>query len=123
MKIKRVFVIGGGLMGSGIAQVCAQADIQVCLYDISQEALDKALKGISWSVGKFIEKGRLKEDLDAIMGRIRTSSELGAASEADLIIQPDVSSFGILEFAAYEPIIEIGYQAAREELSAWSGVQ
>lgn len=87
MQIKSVFVTGGGLMGSGIAQVCAQAGIQVCLYDISQEALDKGLKGITWSVGKFIEKGTLKEELDAIMGRIRTSSELGEASEADLIIE------------------------------------
>jgi 3-hydroxybutyryl-CoA dehydrogenase len=87
MRIKSVFVTGGGLMGSGIAQVCAQAGIEVCLYDISQEALDKGLKGIAWSVGKFIEKGRLQEDLEAIMGRIRTSSELGEASEADLIIE------------------------------------
>jgi len=87
MQIKSVFVTGGGLMGSGIAQVCAQAGLQVCLYDISQEALDKGLKGITWSVGKFIEKGRLKEDLETIMGRIRTSSELGAAAEADLIIE------------------------------------
>lgn len=87
MQIKSVFVTGGGLMGSGIAQVCAQAGLQVCLYDISQEALDKGLKGISWSVGKFIEKGRLNEDLEAIMGRIRTSSEVGEASEADLIIE------------------------------------
>lgn len=87
MQIKSVFVTGGGLMGSGIAQVCAQAGIQVCLFDISQEALDKGVKGITWSVGKFIEKGTLKEDLETIMGRIKTSSELGMASEADLIIE------------------------------------
>ena len=87
MKIKSVFVTGGGLMGSGIAQVCAQAGIQVCLFDISQEALDKGVKGITWSVGKFIEKGTLKEDLETVMGRIKTSSDLGKASEADLIIE------------------------------------
>jgi len=87
MQIKGVFVTGGGLMGSGIAQVCAQAGIQVCLFDISQKALDKGVKGITWSVGKFIEKGTLKEDLETIMGRIKTSSELGMASEADLIIE------------------------------------
>jgi len=87
MQIKSVFVTGGGLMGSGIAQVCAQAGIQVCLFDISQKALDKGVKGITWSVGKFIEKGTLKEDLETIMGRIKTSSELGTASEADLIIE------------------------------------
>jgi 3-hydroxybutyryl-CoA dehydrogenase len=80
MQIKKVFVIGSGLMGSGIAQVCAQAGITACLYDISQEALDKALKTITWSVGKFIEKGTLKEDLKTITGRISTSSTLGYRS-------------------------------------------
>jgi 3-hydroxybutyryl-CoA dehydrogenase len=87
MQIKKVFVIGSGLMGSGIAQVCAQAGITACLYDISQEALSKALKDISWSVGKFIEKGTLKEELKTVMGRISTSSTMAAASEADLIIE------------------------------------
>src|SRR4030042_5141687 len=87
MQIKKVFVIGSGLMGSGIAQVCAQAGIKVCLYDISQQALDKALKDITWSVGKFIEKGTLKEDLKIVMGRISTSSRIAGASEADLIIE------------------------------------
>jgi 3-hydroxybutyryl-CoA dehydrogenase len=87
MQIKKVFVIGSGLMGSGIAQVCAQVGIQACLYDISQQALDKALKDIAWSVGKFVEKGTLKEELKIIMGRISTSSNVAAASEAELIIE------------------------------------
>jgi len=67
MGIQKVLVIGSGLMGSGIAQVCAQAGIQVFLYDVSQEALVKAIKTIDWSVGKFIEKGKLDEDKDSIM--------------------------------------------------------
>ncbi len=87
MQINKVFVLGSGLMGSGIAQVCAQAGIEACLYDISQQALDKALKDITWSVGKFIEKGTLKGDLKTITGRISTSSSLAAASDADLVIE------------------------------------
>ena len=55
MQIKKVIVVGSGLMGSGIAQVCAQAGIQVFLNDVSQAALNKAIKNIEWSVGKFIE--------------------------------------------------------------------
>jgi len=58
MDIQKVLVIGSGLMGSGIAQVCAQAGIQVGLHDVSKDALDKALKSIDWSVGKFVEKGK-----------------------------------------------------------------
>lgn len=87
MKIQSVFVVGSGLMGSGIAQVCAQSGLQVCINDVSQEILDKALKSISWSAGKFVEKGKLTEKLETIMGRIRTVTDLKAAAQADLVIE------------------------------------
>ncbi|MBW1961898.1 MAG: 3-hydroxyacyl-CoA dehydrogenase family protein [Deltaproteobacteria bacterium] len=87
MSIQKVMVVGAGLMGSGICQVCAQAGLEVFLNDISQEVLDKALKSISWSVGKFIEKGRLTEPIDAILERIHTVKDLDAAKEVDLVIE------------------------------------
>jgi 3-hydroxybutyryl-CoA dehydrogenase len=87
MAIEKVFVVGSGLMGSGIAQVCAQVGIQVFISDISQEILNKALKNIAWSVGKFVEKGKLKESLETIMGRIRTGIDFAAAGQADLAIE------------------------------------
>ncbi len=87
MKIQNVFVVGSGLMGSGIAQVCAQSGLQVCINDVSQEILDKALKSIAWSAGKFIEKGKLAEKLETIMGRIRTTTDLKAAAQTDLVIE------------------------------------
>lgn len=61
MEIKKIFIVGAGLMGSGIAQVCAQSEINVVLNDISKEAIDKGLKDIAWSVSKFIEKGKLRK--------------------------------------------------------------
>lgn len=87
MAIQKVFIVGSGLMGNGIAQVCAQAGIQVFMNDINQEILDRALKNISWSVGKFIEKGKLKEKLETIMGRIRTGTDFTAAAQVDLAIE------------------------------------
>ncbi len=87
MDIKKVFVVGSGLMGSGIAQVCAQSGLEVVLYDIDTEALNKALKSIEWSVGKFVEKGELKEGKSAIMGRIETASDFSAAAECGLFIE------------------------------------
>ena len=87
MSIKKIFVIGSGLMGSGIAQVCAQTGIKVLLYDINPEALKKALENIDWSVGKFIEKGKVKEDKATIISRIKTVSDYSGISEADLIIE------------------------------------
>ncbi|RLB35271.1 MAG: 3-hydroxybutyryl-CoA dehydrogenase [Deltaproteobacteria bacterium] len=87
MSIKSVFVVGAGLMGSGIAQVCAQSGIQVFLYDVKPEALSKALKNIEWSVGKFIEKGKVKEDLETILGRISTVSDYSPVAQVDLVIE------------------------------------
>jgi 3-hydroxybutyryl-CoA dehydrogenase len=87
MDIQRVFVVGSGLMGSGIAQVCAQRGLQVVLYDIEPEALTKALRNIDWSVGKFIEKGELKEEKSKIVGRIKTASDFSEAAQSGLIIE------------------------------------
>jgi 3-hydroxybutyryl-CoA dehydrogenase len=87
MDISKVFVLGAGAMGNGIAQVCAQTGISVVMCDLSQDLLDKAVKNISWSVSKFVEKGKISESLDTVMGRIQTSTEYDAATEADLVIE------------------------------------
>jgi len=87
MEIKKVMVIGAGLMGSGIGQVCAQAGIEVFLNDASTDAMEKALENIGWSVGKFIEKGILTEDKDAILGRISTVRDLDIGTEVDMVIE------------------------------------
>ena len=87
MDIQKVFIVGSGLMGSGIAQVCAQRGLDVVLYDIDGEALKRALKSIEWSVGKFIEKGELKEEKGIIMGRIKTASDFSEAGTCGLLIE------------------------------------
>ena len=87
MTIDKVFIVGAGLMGSGIAQVCAQAGIQVNLHDVGQEALDKGLKNIAWSVGKFVEKGKLSEDKDTILERIQPVTDFSKAAEVDMAIE------------------------------------
>jgi 3-hydroxybutyryl-CoA dehydrogenase len=87
MKIKKSFIVGSGLMGSGIAQVCAQAGIDVFLYDIDTEALKKALDNIEWSVNKFVEKGKVKEQGRTIMKRIKPVSDFSEAETAELIIE------------------------------------
>ncbi len=87
MAISKVLIIGGGLMGSGIAQVCAQAGLNVLITDINLDILNRALKNIAWSVGKFIEKGKVKESLETVMGRIRVSTDWENASQADLAIE------------------------------------
>lgn len=87
MGIQKIMVVGSGLMGSGIAQVCAQARRDVLLHDVSGEALQKAVKNIEWSVGKLIEKGTLGETRPTIMGRIKTIQDPSAGKDADLVIE------------------------------------
>ena len=87
MEVKRVLVVGSGLMGSGIAQVCAQAAIDVFLNDASEDALTKAIKNIEWSVGKFIEKGKLTEEKKTILGRITPIKDLEKGKDVDLAIE------------------------------------
>ncbi|MGD8887329.1 MAG: 3-hydroxyacyl-CoA dehydrogenase family protein [Desulfobacterales bacterium] len=95
MGIKTVLVVGSGLMGSGIAQVCAQSGIQVYLNDVSQDALERAKKNIEWSVGKFVEKGKLTEDKDAILDRIHVINHLTDDVEVDLAIEAVFEKFDI----------------------------
>lgn len=87
MEIKKVFVVGSGLMGSGISQVCASAGLDVVLFDSAPEAVERALKNIAWSAGKLVEKQRVQGPLEAIMARITAADSLDKAAEADLCIE------------------------------------
>ena len=87
MEIKRVFVLGSGTMGAGIAQVCAQSGLSVALCDTNQDILDKAMKTIAWSVGKLCEKGKIQGKPEEIVGRITPTADLAPSAEADLAIE------------------------------------
>ncbi|MDL2275571.1 3-hydroxyacyl-CoA dehydrogenase family protein [Desulfosarcina sp. OttesenSCG-928-G10] len=87
MEIKTVMVVGSGLMGSGIAQVCAQAGLEVMLNDMNPDALDRAVKNISWSVEKFVEKGKLSETKEAVVSRIHPVNDIAAGADVDLAIE------------------------------------
>ncbi len=87
MEINKILVVGSGLMGSGIAQVCAQAGLQVWLTDVAEAQLDKALKNIQWSLRKLIEKGALREKVADVVERIKPTVELEQNREVDLVIE------------------------------------
>ena len=87
-KIKRVGVLGCGLMGSGIAQVSAQAGYDTVVVEVEQKFLDKGLAGIDKSLGKFVEKGKLSaDDKSKSMSRLRGSTSLKDLAECDIIIE------------------------------------
>ncbi|MGV9311997.1 3-hydroxyacyl-CoA dehydrogenase family protein [Streptomyces sp. NPDC003691] len=84
----KLAVIGAGLMGSGIAQVSAQAGWDVVLRDITDEALTRGTDGIKASYDKFVAKGKLDAaDAEAALGRIATTTDLDAAADADIVVE------------------------------------
>ena len=87
MEMERVAVIGSGLMGSGIAQVCAQAGLPVILHDVSAQTLARAMQNIAWSVGKLTEKGQLKEGKEAILARIAAVERLPEKLDVVLAVE------------------------------------
>jgi 3-hydroxybutyryl-CoA dehydrogenase len=87
MNIKRIFVAGGGLMGGGISQVCAQAGYSVVMMDIKKEILDKSIADIKWSVSKLIEKEKVQGSVEEILNRIFTTTELERARDADFVFE------------------------------------
>ena len=88
MAIEKVGVVGCGLMGSGIAQVAAQAGCQVTVREVSEQLLDKGLQGIDKNLARLVEKGTLTAaDRDQIRGRLRGTTNLEDLKDSDVIIE------------------------------------
>lgn len=88
MAIQKVFVIGAGQMGNGIAQVSAQAGYDVIMSDIKDEFVQKGMETIGKSLDRSIKKGTMTEaDKAAILARIKTTTNNADAKDADLIIE------------------------------------
>src|SRR5690242_4178689 len=87
MQIRKVGVLGCGLMGSGIAQVSATAGFEVTVLEVEQKFLDKGFAGIEKSLAKLAEKGSLKETPQAVRGRLKGSTRREDLADCDLIIE------------------------------------
>jgi len=87
MEVRRIFVAGAGLMGGGIAQVCAQVGYSVIMHDLTNDILEKGLDAIRWSVSKFVEKGKVEGTVDEIMGRIKSTTDIADAVDADFVFE------------------------------------
>ncbi|TAH39668.1 MAG: 3-hydroxyacyl-CoA dehydrogenase family protein [Planctomycetota bacterium] len=87
--VERAAVLGAGTMGHGIAQVCAQAGIDVVLYDVDDAALQRGLAGIKKSLEKAVEKGKARRDeAEAALRRVTVLKDLDAACRrADVVVE------------------------------------
>lgn len=96
MNIQKVLVIGAGQMGSGIAQVCAQAGFEVKLNDMKDEFFERGLGIITKNLSRNVEKGRMTEDEKTkVLSRITKSLDLNDASDVDLVIEAAVENMEI----------------------------
>ena len=88
MEIAKVGVLGCGLMGHGITQICAQAGWDVVVREVDQEKLDKGIGKIEKQLARAVEKGKLEhDDADAIRGRITPTLDYADLAECDLVIE------------------------------------
>jgi len=93
MKINRVGVVGCGTMGSGIAQVCAQAGYAVTVSEVSEDLLKKGLAAINSFLSKAVEKQKITpQDRDATLTRIEGTTSFNEFSDCDLVIEAAIEN-------------------------------
>ncbi len=96
MQIKNVMVVGAGQMGAGIAQVFAQAEYNVVLHDLKEDFVQKGMDYISKNMNRQVEKERMtREEADAVLGRLKPSTDLNNASDVDLVVEAVVENLDV----------------------------
>jgi 3-hydroxybutyryl-CoA dehydrogenase len=88
VEISKVGVVGCGLMGHGITQVCAQNGWDVVVREVSQERLDAGIGKIEKQLAKAVDRGKLEQaDADAVRGRIQPTTDYADLADCDLVIE------------------------------------
>ena len=96
MEIKKVGVIGCGLMGGGIAQVCAQSGYPTVVSEINQQLLDKGMAAINAFLTKSVEKGKIADkDKEATLGRLKGTLDMQDFKDCDLVIEVVVENMDL----------------------------
>jgi 3-hydroxybutyryl-CoA dehydrogenase len=86
--VKRVGIVGSGIMGSGIAEVAAKAGFEVTLRSRQQNTADQMMAGLEKSLGKQVDRGKLEApERDSALGRVRATTELAELADCDLVIE------------------------------------
>jgi 3-hydroxybutyryl-CoA dehydrogenase len=88
MKFSKIGIIGAGTMGSGIAQVCAAAGLDVLMLDISDAAVARGLSAIATSLDRLVKKEKLKaEEREILFARIRGATQYTELADVDLVVE------------------------------------
>lgn len=111
MTIKRVGILGSGIMGSGIAEVAAKTGHEVVLRSRKQETADAMVAALTKSLTKQVERGKLsQEDADAALARVTATDHIGAVADCDLVIESVVEDMDVKKalFAELDGICKDG---------------
>jgi 3-hydroxybutyryl-CoA dehydrogenase len=96
MEIKNVGVVGCGIMGSGITQVCAQSGYNVIVLEINDEVLNKGLKSINSILSRLVDKGKIsQQDKESTLSHIKGTTNIKDFSECDLVIEAATEDMAI----------------------------
>lgn len=95
MAVKKIGVVGAGTMGTGIAQVAAASGFEVVLNDTVEELLQRSMKAVDKSLTKLSEKGRIEEDREKILSRIKTSTQVADLGEVDFVVEAVFEDFEV----------------------------
>ena len=96
MEIKKVGVVGCGIMGGGITQVCARSGYQVVVSEISDELLNKGLASIASFLTKSVDKGKItQQDKDATLNRIKGTTNIKDFSDCDVVIEAAIENLDL----------------------------
>lgn len=107
MAVKKLGVLGAGTMGAGIAQIAAQAGLEVVLVDMDLKFIDKAVKTMNKNWQKMVDKGKLSaDDLAASVARVKTSTSNTELRDCDLVIEAIIENLAIKK-AVYKELGEI----------------
>lgn len=88
MEVKKPFVVGAGIMGAGVGQLCAQQGYNVTVVDISDELVEKAKGKVTAGLSKRVENGKItQEEMDAVLSRLNWSTGLEQAKDSDFVVE------------------------------------
>ncbi|MEA2491952.1 MAG: 3-hydroxybutyryl-CoA dehydrogenase, partial [Acidobacteriota bacterium] len=86
--MKNIVVIGGGTMGNGIAHTAAASGLDVTLVDVNDDVLRRAVSTVTGNLQRGVDKGKMTaEERDAIVGRIRPTTDITSIGNADIVIE------------------------------------
>jgi 3-hydroxybutyryl-CoA dehydrogenase len=96
MDIKKPFVVGAGIMGAGVGQLCAQKGYGVTVVDISEEIVEKAKGKVRAGLNRRVEKGKItQEEMESVLSRMNWSTDLDLAKECDFVIEATSENLGV----------------------------